>query len=107
MASKYRIRIYGEVRGTIWMPAAECVKEFDLELVKIPESESRTAHSMGWPMQIHKLRDALLEITNDGDFQCCAIDWAQLEISRRQGRTQITKTYDLTGKVDGNADCYL
>ena len=102
------IRIYGEVQGTIWMPAAECTKEFDLILEKIPANESRTYPGIApRRMQIHKLRDALLHITNDGDFQSCAITWAQLEITRRTGRTRLTKTYELTGQVDGNEDCYL
>lgn len=108
MASKYKIRIYGEVEGTIWMPATAATKEFDLELEKLPESESLTYPGISpWRMQIHKLRDALLHITNDGDFQSCSISWAQLEITRQQGRRRITKTYDLTGKVDGNSDCYV
>jgi hypothetical protein len=101
------IRIYGEVRGTIWMPTAECTKEFDLILEKIPESESRTYPGISpRSMQIHCLRDALLYITNDGDFQSCAIDWANLEITTRRGHKRITRTYELTGQVDGNKDCF-
>ena len=100
------IRIYGEVRGMIWMPAAECTKEFDLILEKIPESESRTYPGIApRRMQIHCLRDALLHITDDGDFQSCAIDWAVLEITTRRGNRRCTRSFELTGN-DGNKDCF-
>lgn len=99
-------RIYGEKIGKIWMPAAECRKEFDHILEKYPEDTQLTANSYGWPLQIHRLRDALLYITNDGDFQNCEIEWACLEVTRRKGRRSYTRTFELTGS-DGNKDCFV
>ena len=51
--SKFTISIHGTKRGPIWWPVgAECEKDFSYT-VKADET----------------LRDALLKITNDGDFQ--------------------------------------
>ena len=44
-------------------------------------------------MEITCLRDALLHLTNDGDFQSCAITWARLEVSHYFGdETRGTRT---------------
>ena len=103
-------RIYGEVTGKIWMPAAECTKEFSWELERIPRDERyRTAYAHGWPAQITELRDILLHITNDGDFQSCAITWAVLEVthwSASNKRNQyVTRVWELRG-TGPNADCF-
>lgn len=100
------IRLYGEVAGTIWMPAAECTKDFDVRLVRVPRAQNiRLAHSHGWPWEIGELRDALLSITNDGDFQACSIVWAILEVSVRKGSKTITRTWEVKGQ-GANADCF-
>jgi hypothetical protein len=52
------------------------------------------------------VRDALLTITNDGDFQSCAISYAVLEVSRRKGSKTITRTWELRGEGE-NADCFV
>jgi hypothetical protein len=56
-------------------------------------------------MQIRNLRDALLFITNDGDFQSCAIETAWIEVTIYKGNKRITRTWELRGK-DENADCF-
>jgi hypothetical protein len=100
------IRLYGEVEGTIWMPSAVCTKEFDVRLLRIPRNATtRTAYAHGWPLEISELRDALLHLTNDGDFQSCAITWAMLEVSYRKGSKTITRTWEMRGKGP-NADCF-
>ena len=110
-----KITLYGEIAGTIWMPAVECSKEFHLELIRIP----RTSTTRTFPgiaprtMEISCLRDALLYLINDGDFQSCTINWAKLEISHYFGdesrgtRTVKVRTrvWELRGQ-DQNADCY-
>jgi hypothetical protein len=110
-----KITLYGEIAGSIWMPAVECTKEFHLELVRIP----RASHIRTYPgimprsMEITCLRDALLHITNDGDFRSSSIAWARLEVSHTFGgdtagtRTvQVrTRTWELRGQ-DENADCF-
>ena len=35
IAMRTKITLYGEIAGTIWMPAVECSKDFHLELVQI------------------------------------------------------------------------
>jgi hypothetical protein len=110
-----KITLYGEIAGTIWMPAVECSKEFHLELTRIPRSSSTRTYPGIAPrsMEITCLRDALLHLTNDGDFQSCAITRARLEVSHTFGdesrgtRTVKVRTrvWDLRGQ-DQNADCF-
>ena len=112
---KTRITLYGEVAGNIWMPAVECTKAFDLELIRIPRnSKTRTYPGIApRSMEITCLRDALLHITNDGDFQSCAITWAILSVSHYFGgkpygtRTTVirTRVWKLRGGGE-NADCF-
>jgi len=110
-----KITLYGEIAGTIWMPAVECSKEFHLELIRVP----RTSRIRTYPgivprsMEITRLRDALLHLLNDGDFQSCAIDWARLEVSHYLGdETRGTRTVKVRTRVwelrgqDQNADCF-
>ncbi len=101
-----RIRLYGEVVGAIWMPSEECRKDFSVTLERIPrDAKTRTAYSHGWPMEISTLRDALLHITNDGDFQSCSITWAVLEVTIDKGNKRITRVWEMRGKGP-NADCF-
>ncbi len=110
-----KITLYGEIAGTIWMPAVECSKEFHLQLVRIPRTSTTRTYPGIAPhtMEITCLRDALLHLTNDGDFQSCAINWARLEVSHTFGdeargtRTVNVRTraWELRGQ-DQNADCY-
>ena len=110
-----KITLYGEIAGTIWMPAVECSKEFHLELTRIPRSSSTRTYPGIAPrsMEITCLRDALLHLTNDGDFQSCAITWARLEVSHTFGdESRGTRTVKVRTRVwklrgqDQNADCY-
>ena len=110
-----KITLYGEVAGSIWMPAVECTKEFRLELIRTPRnSKTRTYPGIApRSMEITCLRDALLHLTNDGDFQSCAITWARLEVSHYLGdesrgtRTAEirTRVWELRGKGQ-DADCF-
>jgi len=110
-----KITLNGEVGGTIWMPAVECTKEFHLELIRIPRnSKTRTYPGIApRSMEITCLRDALLQLTNDGDFRSCAITWARLEVSHyfedelhRTGTASIrTRVWELRG-TGQDADCF-
>lgn len=107
MSTNTRIRIYGELQGKIWMPAVECSKQFDINLVRIPRhATTRTAHAHGWPWEISELRDALLSLTNDGDFQSCEIAWAVLEVTRVKGNKRVTRVWPVRG-LGENADCFM
>jgi hypothetical protein len=109
------ITLYGEVAGTIWMPAVECTKEFRLELTRIPRNSSTRTYPWIAPrsMDITCLRDALLHVTNDGDFQSCSVTWAVLEVSHYfgdgTGRTRTakirTRVWELRGQGP-DADCF-
>jgi hypothetical protein len=110
-----KITLYGEVMGKIWMPAVECSKEFRLELNRIPRNSKTRAYPGIAPrsMEITCLREALLHLTNDGDFQFCVIAWARLEVSHYFGNetdgTQTIKIrargWELRGRGE-NADCF-
>ena len=110
-----KITLYGEIAGIIWMPAVECSKEFHLELTRIPrKSNTRTFPGIApRSMEITRLRDALLQITNDGDFQSCALIWARLEVSHTFGDESLgtrtvkvrTRIWELRGQ-DENSDCF-
>jgi hypothetical protein len=110
-----KITLYGEVEGDIWMPAVECTKEFHLELNRIPRDSKTRVYPGIAPrsMEITRLRDALLHLTDDGDFQSCAITWARLEVSHYLGgeshstRTASirTRVWELRGKGQ-DADCF-
>lgn len=82
-----KITLYGEVAGMIWMPPVECTKVFHLELIRIPRNSKTRTYPGVAPrsMEITCLRDALLHITDDDDFQSCAITWARLEVSHHFG----------------------
>jgi hypothetical protein len=110
-----KITLYGEVAGKIWMPAVECTKTFHLELSRIPRnSNSRTYPGIApRSMEITCLRDALLHVTNDGDFRSCAITWAVLEVSHYLGdeihgtRTAKIRTRVWALRGEGqDADCF-
>jgi hypothetical protein len=97
-----KITFYGEIAGNIWMPAVECTKAFRLELNRIPRNSTTRTYPGIAPrsMEITCLRDALLHVTNDGDFQSCAIIWAVLEISHYFGhKAQGTRTAKIRTRV--------
>jgi hypothetical protein len=55
------ITIEGQIKGTIWMPAIECWKDFEVKFAP----HSTTPFVREWA----GLHDALEHICNDGDFQ--------------------------------------
>jgi len=111
-----KITFYGEITGKIWMPAVECTKAFCLELTRIPRnSKTRTYPGIApRSVKITCLGDALLHLTNDGDFQSCAITWARLEVSHYFGDETAgartvkirTRMWELHGKGH-DADCFV
>jgi len=110
-----KITFYGEIAGHIWMPAVECTKAFDLELIRIPRNSNTRTYPGIAPrsMEITCLRDALLHLTNDGDFQSCVITWARLEVSHFFGNETDgthtvkirTRVWELRGQGQ-DADCF-
>jgi hypothetical protein len=102
-----KITLYREIAGNIWMPAVECTKAFHLELIRIPRNSTTRTYSGIAPrsMEITCLRDALLHLTNEGDFQSCAITWARLEVSHYFGDENRTRVWDLRGQGQ-DADCF-
>ena len=74
------IELWGVIRGGIWWPyGADCTKEF--KIVYTPDEKPFTRKWEG-------IRQALLDITNDGDFSSCSI-------------------YELFGKVEWNEGKYI
>jgi hypothetical protein len=86
----YTAKIYGTLRGTIWMPATTCEKPVEYTL----ESDDT-------------LRDAVLRITNDGDFRACDLCADSfLRIKMHKGTHTITRDFDLS-LFPSVADCML
>lgn len=75
MRTEYTIN--GYVVGKIWMPATECWKELNYTFVR---SEEERAHP--WQDARDDLRDAMLHVTNDGDFQSCRVCHGQLTVRK-------------------------
>lgn len=74
MTAYYMIRLTGVLRGTIWWPSGtEFEKEFDV---------SFKPNGGPFARQWTGLRDALEYITNDGDFERCAVEWLALFVYR-------------------------
>jgi hypothetical protein len=98
------IRIRGSLIGTIWMPAAKMFKNVD-ETFSLCR-QRREDHSAHGFKDVDDLRDALLKITNDGDFQECAISRGALltVIFKDRGR-EIRKSRYLAGQGE-NADLF-
>ena len=85
-------RISGYLVGTIWMPRVECWKDVNFIFQREHTTEP-------FKRVCDDLRDAMLQITNDGDFQSCAVAGGILRVinvrQRGQGRVIREKVYDL------------
>lgn len=96
------IRIIGRVRGRIWMSAVDCYKDIDARYVRKPRDARIVCHN-----GITDLRDALLQLTSDGDFRRCELErGAVLQVTKlRHNGYAITRSWELRG-TGGNADCF-
>jgi hypothetical protein len=69
------ITISGYLVGSIWMPAVECFKHV------VYDATDRQARSVGKMT----LRDHLLAMTNDRDFQSCNVAGGELTLTAFKG----------------------
>jgi hypothetical protein len=104
MSSNTSVIISGIIGGKIWMPACTCAKSFKASNQKYPF----THYSDG---SQPTLRDMVLHITNDGDFQDASIADAEVTFSRTKTlsngeRVTRTRTMDVR-KFPSVADCIL
>lgn len=76
------VTLYGTVAGRMWMPSCHAWKEFQVKLVP------GGAH---FAREWHGLRDALMEIANDGDFQSCGLVDAALIATYNTGPNRTTQ----------------
>ena len=88
-------RIDGYLVGKIWMPATECYKPLDYTFVR-KENERRSP----WQDAHETLRDALLQITNDGDFQSCGVADGMLTVTRQDGSGGRKRSYSRCFPLD-------
>lgn len=65
------ITLSGEVVGPIWEQSRECVKDF---------REVFTLNDRALTRRWSGMRDALLSVTNDGDFQSCSIRYCYCSV---------------------------
>lgn len=87
------IRITGYIVGKIWWPVGqECFKPIDYDV---------TRHSFS---DKPELRDHILKITCDGDFQGASIARGEVTIEMRNGRRKVTRSFPLS-KFPSIADC--
>ncbi len=70
------IYLTGVIIGNIWMPNCECEKDFRVKFTPDDEPFSRQWGKTPFGCA---MRDALLHITNDGDFQSCSILFCEME----------------------------
>lgn len=95
MRGEFQIR--GQVQGAIWWPVgAVCTKEFDVRF---------TREQRPFRVGAETLRDALLHVTNDGDFQGAVITYALLSVERTKGSRRVIRTVELSRTGD-NADLF-
>ena len=90
----YSISLSGYLVGPIWWPSEECYKRFDYNLT---DEESRWSEP-------GTLRDHVLAITNDGDFQHCEIADGILEITTYKTNRRRSRIFDLS-MFPSIADC--
>lgn len=76
------ITISGTLRGTIWMPCAECTKDVSAKFT--PKQQPFSHEWTG-------IRDALLRLTNDGDFQSCTLESVTMSVVWRSGKDIVTR----------------
>ena len=81
-----KITISGFLVGPIWWPSgSECFKPFRHD---VADKESRWSDK-------GTLRDHILAITQDGDFQNCAIAQGEIVATRTNGRRTVTRSFPL------------
>lgn len=89
------IRLRGFVVGPIWWPVGtECYK---------PLEYSCTDTNSRWS-EPGTLRDHVLCVINDGDFQSCTLAHAELIVERRKGNRRVIRSWPLS-RFPSVADC--
>jgi hypothetical protein len=101
MKTIFYYKVYGNITGNIWMPQTKCSKAFSL----ICERDIVNQNRNPFAYHFESLRDILLHISNDGDFQSCDINECFLDISYTDGNKTVTKTYDLRESIE-NSDLF-
>ena len=92
-----RITISDILRGYIWMPNTECTKNV---------SEEYAHESAPFRLEWDGLRDALVRLTNDGDFRSCALDECWLTVTRTNALgARRVRTWNVRPEGE-NADCF-
>lgn len=93
----------GDLVGHIWMPNAFATKpvEYRFRRPENPDSPFRERD------EHDTLRDALLAVTNDGDFRSCTLANATIEVQDHRKGSRKSRWMPLTGRLDKyNADLY-
>lgn len=99
------ITITGTVGGPIWMPSAICAKPF-----KYRSDDGSFACNRHSDNSKPTLRDIVLEVTNDGDFQSAEVADATVTIERRTdgqtGSVTRRRSWDIR-QFPSVADCVV
>lgn len=78
----FSVEIVGNVKGTIWMPAVECTKDIR-EIARDDDT----------------LRDTVLRVTNDGDFQSCDIEDAAVKVTLIKPNRRAVRWFDIRSRL--------
>lgn len=100
----FTMSVTGTLRGRIWMPPIESEKEFCLGIIHV-HNKKYTA-----PREFNTLREVILEVTNDGDFQNCDIlaDGVLTVVLHKSSNKHVIRNFDLnSGLFSSIQDCLL
>ena len=90
-----KIRLTGQIAGRFWMPCARGWKDFSMTCSR--------GKAGPFEKEIGTLRDAMLDITNDGDFQDGEIINMTIEVIKTNGNKRTSRWVEYQGK-DENKD---
>jgi hypothetical protein len=97
MKNNLKIKLSGTIIGKVWMP--NCLGSTDFK-------KEYTLDNQPFTEKWNGLRSAVLDITNNGNFQSCAIKDMYITVSYSQKKTFITKTKEIN-KCKLIADCWV
>src|SRR5512139_2970703 len=94
MKTLQSITLSGQIKGRIWMPAVECLKDFTVRFTPDNQPFSRP-----WS----ELEDAINHITNDGHFQSCYINDLWIEVKYLENVNHRTQLTAICNEINPNA----
>jgi hypothetical protein len=99
------VEFRGLLFGSIWMPNIECTKPI-LRRYNMPVE--RNASMLGFSDYRGSIRDTLIDLTNDGDFQNAKVADLTMFVTRYNPETHTKRVRSWTIRyTPDNADCLV